>query len=63
MDMFVHILSSRLNMKNIEVVTLIRLYIGKSDGWVVGVDTLIDILNDIENGYSFNEIIDHYNLL
>ena len=63
MDMFVHILSSRLNMKNIEVATLIRLYISKSDGWVVGVDTLIDILNDIENGYSFNEIIDHYNLL
>lgn len=50
-------------MKNIEILTLIRLYIGKSDGLVVGVDTLIDILNDIENGYSFNEIIDHYNLL
>ena len=63
MDMFVHILSSRLNMKNIEVATLIRLYISKSDGWVVGVDTLMDILDDIENDCDFNEIIDHYNLL
>lgn len=50
-------------MKNIEITTLIRLYIGKSDGWAVGVDTLMDILDDIENDCDFNEIIDHYNLL
>ena len=50
-------------MKNIEVATLIRLYISKSDGWVVGVDTLMDILDDIENDCDFNEIIDYYNLL
>lgn len=50
-------------MNKQEIVDLIRLYISEcSDGWVVGVDTLVDILDDIDFGCSKQEIIDHYKL-
>lgn len=46
-----------------EIIKLLRKYItSHNNGWVIGIDTLLDIIEDIENGYSYEEIVSHYNI-